>query len=131
MLSRRSTLRLLALACAGGFTSPTWAATKRPFAQPEFEAALKSGKPVLIDVSASWCPVCKAQAPILQDLAGQTRFRDLVHLDIDFDTGKAALRSLGVAQQSTLIVFKDGKEVGRSIGDTNRASIEALLARAL
>lgn len=131
MLSRRSAIRLLALTCAGSLAPSAFAAGRRPFAKADFEAALKSGKPILIDVSASWCPVCKAQAPILNELAAQPRFKHLAYLDIDFDADKEALRSLRVVQQSTLIVFKDGKEVGRSVGDTNRASIEALLARAV
>ncbi len=37
----------------------------------------------------------------------------------------------GVQKQSTLIVFKGATEVGRSIGDTDKASIEALLAKGL
>ena len=51
--------------------------------------------------------------------------------DIDFDTSKALLRTLHVAQQSTLIVYKGKQEVGRSTGDTDPASIEALLGKAL
>ena len=51
-------------------------------------------------------------------------------LDIDFDTSKPLLRKLHVAQQSTLIVYKGKTEVGRSTGDTDPASIEALLAKA-
>lgn len=38
---------------------------------------------------------------------------------------------LNVHQQSTLITFKGKKEVGRSIGDTNATSIEALLNKAI
>ena len=36
----------------------------------------------------------------------------------NFDTEKALKRALGVTQQSTIVVFKDGKEVARSTGDT-------------
>ncbi len=86
---------------------------------------------VLIDVSAPWCPTCKAQAPILSELTKQPRFKNLVVFNVDFDSQKDALRGFKAQQQSTLIVFKGGAEMGRSVGDTNKASIEALLARAI
>lgn len=131
MISRRSTLQLLSLGFSGLVSSAGWAVDKQLFIPAGFEAALKTGKPILVEVSASWCPVCKTQAPILNEIVAQPRFKDLVFLDIDFDSQKEALRGLRVVQQSTLIVFKDGREVGRSVGDTNRASIETLLARAV
>ena len=51
--------------------------------------------------------------------------------DIDFDTSKTLLRQLHVAQQSTLIVYKGKQEAGRSTGDTDAGSIEALLSKAI
>ena len=44
---------------------------------------------------------------------------------------KDVLRRFNVQRQSTLIVFKGKQEAGRSVGDTNAASIEALLAKGL
>jgi thioredoxin 1 len=93
--------------------------------------AQKAGKAVLVEVGAPWCPTCKAQAPILSKLLGTDKYKSFVKLDIDFDSQKADLKTLNVQQQSTLIVYKGDKEVGRSTGDTNPASIEALLAKAL
>ena len=82
-------------------------------------------------ITAPWCPTCKAQKPILSKLETLPKFKNLVVLNIDFDTSKPLLRTLHVAQQSTLIVYKGEKEVGRSTGDTNPASIEALLGKAI
>jgi thiol-disulfide isomerase/thioredoxin len=82
-------------------------------------------------VAAVWCPVCRAQKPILEKLAKDEKFKEFVFFKIDFDTQKAAWRKLSAQRQSTLIVFKGSKEVGRSVGDTNAASIEKLLAKAL
>jgi len=36
-----------------------------------------------------------------------------------------------VTQQSTIVVFKNGQEVARSTGDTQRDSLAALLRRAI
>ncbi len=96
-----------------------------------FDAAVKSGKPVLLDIWASWCPVCKVQEPILTDLLKQNRFEAFSFFQADFDTEKALLRTYGIRQQSTLVLIKDGREVARSVGDTDRNSIEAMLAKAV
>lgn len=107
------------------------AATKTSFTSAAFEGANKAGKSILVEVTAPWCPTCKVQAPILGELSSQSRFRDLNTFTVDFDSQKDVLKSLNVQMQSTLIVFKGGKEVGRSTGDTKKESIEALLSKAL
>lgn len=128
MLSRRTVL-MLAAALPLGLTWPATANEK--FTEAALEAAQKAGKPVLVEIAAAWCPVCAAQKPILESLAKNEKFKEFVFLKMDFDTQKAELRKLNGQRQSTLIVFKGTKEVGRSIGDTNPKSIEALLAKAL
>ncbi len=52
-------------------------------------------------------------------------------LTVDFDKQKDALKLLNVQRQSTLIVFKGAKELGRSTGDTSRDGLSALLNKAL
>ncbi len=62
---------------------------------------------------------------------GPARFKDMAVFEVDFDSQKDALRMLNVQKQSTLIVYKGGKEVARSTGETTKAAIEGLLAKAL
>jgi thiol-disulfide isomerase/thioredoxin len=107
------------------------ASGREAFTQGAFDTAQKAGKPILVEVHASWCPVCKAQAPVLNNLRSQPKFKDLQTFFIDFDSQKDLLRAFKVSKQSTLIVFKGASEVGRSTGDTNPASIEALVAKSL
>jgi thiol-disulfide isomerase/thioredoxin len=107
------------------------ASAAAPFSQSAFEAANKAGQPILVEVYAPWCPTCRAQGPILKELRAQARFKGLQAFTVDFDSQKDALKMLKAQSQSTLIVFKGGKEVGRSTGDTRKESIEALLAKAL
>ncbi len=127
MLDRRA---LLASLAAIAIAAPALADGKA-FKSADFDKAKASGKPVLVEVSAPWCPTCKAQKPILSELKAQPRFKDLASFEVDFDSQKDALRLLNVQQQSTLIVFKGGKEVARSTGETSKAAIEGLLAKAL
>ncbi len=129
IISRRQTV--FAALALSTFNAPALAAPGIKFTPAAFADAQKSGKAVLVEVGAPWCPVCKAQAPIIGTLLGSDKFKSFVKLDIDFDSQKADLQSLGVQKQSTLIVYKGDKELGRSTGDSNAASIEALLAKAL
>ena len=121
----------VALATAVSLGSLATAADKIPFDQAACLLAQAAGKPILIDVTAPWCPTCTAQAPILSRLGSDPRFKDLVSFNIDFDSQKDLLKTFGVRMQSTLIVFKGRQETGRSTGDTNPASLESLLTKAI
>ncbi len=110
---------------------PASAAEWKPFDAAAFAAAKKDGKSILVDIFAVWCPVCRAQNPILTQLTRQPEFKDLVVFKMDFDTQKDEVRALKAQSQSTLIAYKGETEKGRTVGDTNPASIEALLKSAL
>lgn len=102
-----------------------------PYSQPAFNKLVGEGKPVLVEVYADWCSTCRAQASITDALLREKPYRGIHSLRIDYDKQKDALGTLRVPMQSTLILFKGGKEVGRSLGDTSRESIENLLRKAI
>src|SRR5688500_15525821 len=129
-MNRRHLLGAVALAAALMPGAIAFAIDQK-FDQAAFDAAQAAGKPILVEVTAPWCPVCKAQAPILSRLKGEARFKNLASFTIDFDSQNDLLKKLNVQKQSTLIVFKGKQEVGRSTGDTNAGSIEQLLAKSL
>ena len=130
MLSRRSVL-LAAVAASAAAVAPTSAAGPQPFNDAAFADAQKAGKPIFVAIHASWCPICKAQQPILAELTADARFKDLAYFTIDFDSQKDVVRRFRGRMQSTLIAFKGATEQGRSVGDTNRESIAALLNKVL
>lgn len=113
------------------FTSEAFAAEWQDFSPEAFAAAQQEGRPILIDVTAAWCSTCRAQHQILDQLAKEPKYRDLVVFKVDFDNQKDAVRALNAQRQSTLIVFKGGKELDRSVGDTSQLSIEGLLDKTL
>jgi thioredoxin 1 len=131
MLNKRHLLTGLALTIAIAVSAPLAALDKKPFDAQAFEAAQAAGKPILVEVHAPWCPICKAQAPILANLSSTPKFKDMVRFNIDFDSQKDLLRKFNVQKQSTLIAFKGKQEMARSTGDTNAGSIERLLEKSI
>ena len=107
------------------------AAETNPYTPEAFGEAQKAGKSILVHINAPWCPVCQAQKPILAELTAEPKFKDLAVFEVDFDNQKDAVRAFKAQSQSTLIVFKGEKEIGRSVGDTHRPSMAALLSGAL
>ena len=124
-------LRSLIAAAGLGLAALAAFAAELPFDKARFDAALAKGEPVIVDFSASWCPTCKAQKPIVQGLMSEPKLKPVTLFVADYDTEVALKKQLNVTQQSTFVVFKGGKEVGRSTGQTQKAAIAELFDKAL
>ena len=101
------------------------------FDQATFDRLLKDGKPVLVAVHADWCGTCRTQDAFLKDLLKTPPYSNLQVLRVDFDKQKKVVHAFKVKWQSTLIVFKNGKEVERSTADTDKDSVAQMLRKAL
>jgi thiol-disulfide isomerase/thioredoxin len=130
VLSRRSVL-IAAAAASAAAIAPAFATTTQPFDAQAFAEAQKTGQPIFVAIHATWCPICKAQKPILSELMADPKFKNLLYFTIDFDSQKDLVRRFGAQKQSTLISFKGDKEQGRSVGVSDRESIAALLNKVL
>lgn len=131
MFNRRSAFALAATLLSGfAAIGPASAAAEVPYTQAAFAAAQQQGKPILVHVTASWCPVCAKQRPIVAKLLAEPAFGALQIFEVDFDTQKDLLRSMGVQKQSTFIVYHGASERARSTGETDEAAIRALLDKA-
>jgi thioredoxin 1 len=108
---------------------PVLAATEAPYTAVAFAAAQKADKPILVHVTAPWCPTCAQQRPILSKLEAEPQFRDLQVFDVDFDSQKDVLHAMGVQMQSTLIAFHGAQERARSTGATSEEAISTLLGK--
>jgi thioredoxin 1 len=102
-----------------------------PFTQAKLDTLNQSGQPVLVAIHADWCSTCKTQERILQELLPQPEFKRIKMLRVDFDQQKDVVRAFGVQYQSTLIAFKNGREVGRSTADMSPVRIAELLRLSL
>jgi thioredoxin 1 len=111
-------------------TAPAMAG-EQPYSAATLDKMLAAGQPVVVDFHADWCPTCRAQAPIVKDLLSTPELKNVTVLIANYDTELALRKSLKVANQSTLVVFRQGKEVARSTGDTSRDGLATLLHKAI
>ena len=111
--------------------SPVAAAQVRPFNEMILAQAQAQGRPILVDVYADWCSVCKVQHKHITQLARDPEFKDLVILRLNYDRQKAERRKLKVPRQSTLIAFNGRKETGRIVAVSDRGAIRSLLRSTL
>ena len=128
-----SVLRKFSIALVLGLMAapPLLAQPIQPFTTAALKAAQAAGTPVLVDAYASWCPICRKQAPTIDAMAKDPAFDKLLILRLDYDNQNAEKRELGIVQQSTLIGFHGDKETGRLVGVTDPDEIRKLAQSAL
>lgn len=98
--------------------------------QTNFEEALASGKPVVIDFWAEWCGPCRMIAPIVDELA--TEYGDRVVIGkCDVEENDEITAKYGVRNIPTILFLKNGELVDKQVGacskDALKAKIEKLL----
>ena len=86
---------------------------------------LKSDIPVLVDFNADWCGPCMMLRPILDELSEERSDYKIVSINIDDEDELA--EEYGVSSIPCLVVFKDGKEVKRSVGLRPKSDIETMM----
>jgi thiol-disulfide isomerase/thioredoxin len=96
-----------------------------------FVKLLASGNPLVVHVHADWCSVCRAQMPVMDRVLAGAAYKNVRAVRVNFDREKSFLADYKVVRQSTIIVFKGGKEIARLSYETDPQRIEQTLARAI
>ena len=91
------------------------------------EQVLASPLPVLLDVWAPWCVPCRGMEPVIDDLASSLSGRVRV-AKLNVDRSPAATARLRIQGVPTVIVFKDGHEVTRMVGERGKNELLRALA---
>lgn len=98
--------------------------------EEEFKQEIDGDKPVLVDFWANWCNPCKMQAPILHEFAEEMGDKVKV-IKVDVDEVSALCYEYEVASIPTIMVFKNGQLVERSVGLTSKAGLSDLVIKHL
>jgi len=107
------------------------AAGPLPFDAIRFEEARQSGKPVVLQVTATWCGPCQRLRKVVSGLLENPGFKDLVVFDADFDANKEALVKLNAHTVTTLVIYRNNAEILRSAGETRYDAVETVLRKAM
>ena len=93
---------------------------KTTFNEELFKKAQSEGKVVVISSWIKYCSSCASQMKVLKTVKND--FENIEYFTFEI-TNKKISSLLNVQYQTTLLIFKDNKEVYRSIGETSKEEI--------
>jgi thioredoxin 1 len=83
----------------------------------------------VIDCWAAWCGPCRMLSPVIEDLAREQK--DVAFGKLNVDENRATPMKYGIMSIPTLLYFKDGQLVDKTIGALPKPAIENRLVRIL
>ena len=98
--------------------------------EANFNSLIKENRPVVVDFHATWCGPCKAQAPILKEVAEEFGERVRV-IKIDVDQNRNLAERYQIQSIPTLMVFKNGELKYKQVGVHSKAQLLTIITKNL
>ena len=89
----------------------------------KFEETIQKYPLVIVDCWASWCVPCNMIAPIVEELAKKYQGK-IVFGKLNTDENKVTMKEHNIMSIPTLLIFKSGKLVDRSVGAVSKEELE-------
>ena len=97
---------------------------KTTFTKELFDKAQSDGKVVVVSSWIKYCSSCASQMKILNKAKNEGELSDIKFDNIEYFSfevkNKEIANLLNVQYQTTLLIFKDNKEIYRSVGETTK-----------
>jgi thioredoxin 1 len=99
------------------------------FTDNEFDSEIKKGV-TLVDFHASWCGPCRTLTPVLEQVAKDVKGKATIG-KIDIDSEQKTATHFQISSVPTMILFKNGKEMGRLVGLRTADAVKDFIQSAL
>jgi len=99
------------------------------FKKELFLEAQKSGKTVVVNSWNKTCSTCAAQSIVLKD--AKNEFKNVLFLSFEQTIDTDIAKFLKIDYWTTIVVYKNNKEIARSIGQTNKSEIYSTIQKGI
>lgn len=108
-------------------------ASTEAFSEAKFEQVLKEKGTVVVAFHSDSCGSCKIQKPNLEAVLTEVPLQNITGLMANFESTSEFRKKLDkpVRSPSTYLIFKDGKEVTRIQGETNKDKIRESISKSI
>ncbi|HYY67512.1 MAG TPA: thioredoxin [Nitrososphaeraceae archaeon] len=87
---------------------------------------LRSEKPVLVDFWAEWCGPCRMVGPALEQLS-ETMNGKVKIVKLNVDENQEIAMKYGIKSIPSLVLFKEGHEIGRTVGAASKETYQRFI----
>jgi len=98
------------------------------FTKDTFESAQRSGKTVVVNSWNKWCYTCVKQEKIIKE--AKKDFNDILFLSYA-QKNKDIAEYLNIDYRSTIVIYRNNKEIARAIGITKKEEIYFLIKKGI